>query len=465
MTAVVHRRSNVRLLKLLLIAELFLIFTSCSNKAGSQGLQTIDNPTGGKIVYGKVDGQDSEAGAMAAVLRSLHTQYGDRPQVGKVFHVRGTHSVAAFFTLVERNQGNVKLAGMLIACKVSDHVETALLTDDAARFGSTVNPMLTTLFKEWHPGRDSSSTPSAPAASSAQSAALQPYTLPDRSASVALPQGWKVLPSSGGGTIMAEGPSGEAATLGYPYLASDTNNPSVRQTMATLQRGGLRNTAYAKALYYPYGGDLGKTFVDLVQMSRQHQGQEPISIKIASETPMPGRVRCAHLLGQIDPKDGKGVREMNTVFCTSPPGRFGGYMNLAYHTAVPVSLAGNERATMGAILASFSVNNAVVQQQANAIAAPAIAQIHEIGRRAAQQAASAHAAEDAHNASVEKMWDERDKTNQGFSNYLLEQTVIQDNEKGTHSTEWNATADAMVKNNPQRYEYVPNQNFWKGVDY
>ena len=439
------------------------VFLACATVACSQSLKTIDNPKGGKIVYGKVDGQNSEAGAMAAVLHSLHTQYGDRPQVGKVFHVRGTNSVAAFFTLVKRNQGNAKVAGMLIASKASDHVEAAVLTDDAARFGSTINPMLTTLFNVWHPAGDSGGA--APAAASGQSAALQQYTLPDRSASVGLPQGWKVLPASGGGTILAEGPRGEAVALGFPYLANDTNNPSVQKTMATLRSGGLRNTSYAKALYYPYGGDLGKTFVDLVQMSRQHQGQEAVSIKIANETPVAGAVRCAHLLGQIDPKDGKGVREMNTVFCTSPPGRFGGYMNLAYHTAVPVALAGNERATMGAILASFSVNNAVVRQQANAIAAPAIEQIHEIGRRAAQQAASAHAAEDAHNASVEKMWDERDKTNQGFSNYLLEQTVIQDNEKGTHSTEWNATADAMVKSNPQRYEYVPNQNFWKGVDY
>jgi len=439
------------------------VFLACATVACSQSLKTIDNPKGGKIVYGKVDGQNSEAGAMAAVLHSLHTQYGDRPQVGKVFHVRGTNSVAAFFTLVKRNQGNAKVAGMLIASKASDHVEAAVLTDDAARFGSTINPMLTTLFNVWHPAGDSGGA--APAAASGQSAALQQYTLPDRSASVGLPQGWKVLPASGGGTILAEGPRGEAVALGFPYLANDTNNPSVQKTMATLRSGGLRNTSYAKALYYPYGGDLGKTFVDLVQMSRQHQGQEAVSIKIANETPVAGAVRCAHLLGQIDPKDGKGVREMNTVFCTSPPGRFGGYMNLAYHTAVPVALAGNERTTMGAILASFSVNNAVVRQQANAIAAPAIEQIHEIGRRAAQQAASAHAAEDAHNASVEKMWDERDKTNQGFSNYLLEQTVIQDNEKGTHSTEWNATADAMVKSNPQRYEYVPNQNFWKGVDY
>ena len=449
--------------KPLLTAALSLFLASGATVAGSQSLKTIENPKGGKIVYGKVDGQNSEAGAMGAVLHSLHTQYGDRPQVGKVFHVRGTNSVAVFFTLVKRNQGNAKVAGMLIASKASDHVEAALVTDDAARFGSTINPMLTTLFKVWHPARDSGGA--APAAASGQSAALQQYTLPDRSASVGLPQGWKVLPASGGGTIMAEGPRGEAVALGYPYLANDTNNASVQKTMATLRSGGLRNTSYAKALYYPYGGDLGKTFVDLVQMARQRQGQEPASIRIASETPMAGAVRCAHLLGQIDPKDGKGVREMNTVFCTSPPGRFGGYMNLAYHTAVPVALGDNERATMGAILASFSVNNAVVKQQANAIAAPAIEQIHEIGRRAAQQAASAHAAEDAHNASVEKMWDERDKTNQGFSNYLLEQTVIQDNEKGTHSTEWNATADAMVKSNPQRYEYVPNQNFWKGVDY
>ena len=445
------------------VSRVTLCIAATAAVAFSQsGLKTIDNPKGGKIVYGKVDGQSSEAGAMGAVLHSLHQQYGDRPQVGRPFLVRGTNSVAAFFTLVKKNQGGAKVAGMLIATKASDHVEAALLTDDAARFGSTINPMLTQLFKVWHPGGNGGAPP---AASGGSSAALQPYTLPDRSASVSLPQGWKVLPSSGGGTIMAEGPSGEAVALGYPYLASDTNNPAVRQTMATLQRGGLRNTAYAKALYYPYGQDLGKTFVDLVQMSRQRQGQGPVTIKIASETPMPGAVRCSHLLGQIDPKDGKGVREMNTVFCTAPPGRFGSYMNLAYHTAVPLASADRERATMGAILASFSVNNAVVQQQANAIAAPAIAQIHAIGQRAAQQAASAHAAEDAHNASVEKMWDERDKTNQGFSNYLLEQTVIQDNEKGTHSTEWNATADAMVKSDPKRYEYVPNANFWKGVDY
>jgi hypothetical protein len=430
------------------------------------GLQAIDNPKGGKIVYGQVAGQATKAGAMGAVLRSLHNQYGDKPQVGKIFQVLGTNSAAAFFTLVKRNQGNAKIAGMVIASQVSpDHVEVALITDDAARFGSTINPMLTKLFSVWHPAGNASATQSP--ASGGNSADLHPYTLPDRSAAVSLPDDWKVNPSSGGGTIIAEGPNGEAVALDFPYPASDTNNPSVRQTINTLQRGGLRNTAYANALYYPYGGDLAKTFVDLVHMRNQKAGKPEADFKISSETRVQtsGSLRCAHLLGQVDPHDGKGVREMNSVFCSSPPRRFGGYMNIVYHTAVPVALANKERTTMGAILASFTENDAVIQGQANAIAAPAIAQIHEIGRMAAQQAAAAHAASDAHNRAVEKRWDDNDKGNQAFSNYLLDQTVIQDNEKNTHSTEWNQTADAMVKNNPDRYEYVSTPNFWKGVDY
>jgi hypothetical protein len=445
----------------------FLLFATASLTAHGQGaLKTIDNPKGGRIVYGQVDGQSTEAGAMGAVLRSLHSQYGDKPQVGKLFQVRGTNSVAAFFSMVNRNQGNMQLAGMIIASKTSDsHVEAALLTDQAARFGSTINPMLSKLFSVWRPNGNASSSQAGGAAG--QVAALKLYTLPDRSASVSLPDGWNVLPSSGGGTIMAQGPDGSAVALGYPYLAADTNNPSVRQTMSILQRGGLRNTAYAHALYYPYGGDLGRTFQDLLQMARKNQGQGPVTINISSETPMPvsGALRCAHLHGQIDAQDGKGMREMNTVFCSSPPGPHGNYMNLAYHTAVPLQYADRERGTMEAILASFNVNQAVVQSEANAMAAPAIAAIHEIGRRAAQQATNAHAAEDAHNAAVEKRWDAQDKNNQAFSNYLLDQTVIQDNQLNAHGTVWNQTADAMVKSDPQRYEYVNTPNFWKGIDY
>jgi hypothetical protein len=68
------------------------------------GLKTINAAQGGKILYGQVQGQTMEAGAMAAVLHSLDQSLGERPQVGKLFDVRGTDSVSdcssCFFSAV-----------------------------------------------------------------------------------------------------------------------------------------------------------------------------------------------------------------------------------------------------------------------------------------------------------------------------------------------------------------------------
>lgn len=443
-----------------------LLLLAAATAAHSQSaLKIINNPGGGKIVYGPVDGQTTEPQAMGAVLRSLHNQYGERPQVGRVFQVRGTNSVAVFFTLVKRTQDNTQVAGMLVVSKTgADRVEAALVTDDAARFGSTINPMLKALFGVWHPGGNANA--SGPATDSSP-APLRQYVLPDGSASVSLPDGWTVQPSSGGGTIIAMGPNAEAVALGYPFLAMDLRNPRVARTKAWAEGAG-RNTVYARTLYYPYGLDLAKTFVDLNAMSRQKSGLPIPSIQIASETPVPspgGSARCARLTGQIDAQDGKGEREMNAVFCVGPLAPGGSYGSDIYYTAVPIQFADKERATMGAILASFNVNQAVVNAEAAAIAKPAIDAIHEIGKRAAQQAADAHAMEDAHNRAVESRWDSQDKSNQAFSNYLLDQTVIQDNEGKGHATVWNQTADALVRSNPQRYEYVDTPNYWKGIDY
>jgi hypothetical protein len=426
-------------------------------------LKTIENPGGGRIVYGRVDGQTSEGGAMGAVLRSMHQQYGDKPQVGRVFQVKDSGSAAVFFTLSKRNQGNAPIAGLVIAAQTGpDSVEAALLSDDAARFGTTVNPMMKTLFAQWHPGARASVAPSGAAAARA----LRPYVLPDRSASVSLPADWKVTRDSGGGTIMADGPAGEAVALGFPYLAMNSNDPHVRQTMQFAQGAG-RNTSYARALYYPYGADLGKTFVDLLQMRRRVNGLAPVSMQLSGETALPsaGGTRCARLHGQIDPHDGKGSREFVSVFCSGPLSRMGQYMNLAYHTTVPVRLAAQERATMGAILESFKTDNAVVSREAATISAPAIEQIHAIGRAAAAQAAQAHEMNDRHNQSVEARWDSNDKHSQAFSNYLLDQSVISDNQNNGHATVWNQTAESLVRDNPARFSYVETPNFWKGVDY
>ena len=58
-----------------------------------------------------------------------------------------------------------------------------------------------------------------------------------------------------------------------------------------------------------------------------------------------------------------------------------------------------------------------------------------------------------------------DRQSQGFSNYMLDKSVIRNTETGAHATAWNDTAAALVESNPSHYEYVDTPNYWKGIDY
>jgi hypothetical protein len=449
---------------------LFLVLF-CAMKAPAQSLQTIDPPQGGKIVYGQVAGETTEAGAMGAVLKSLHTSLGDKPQVGKLFQVRGTESIAVFFSVNRKIGGSGQIAGLLIVTKVtSDHVEAALVSDEATRFPKTLSPMMKTLFGVWHPfaGAGSGGLEGSEGANGSV-APLHEVALPDRSASIGLPDGWQIVPNqSGGGTIVAQGPNGESAALGVLFLSYDTNNPRVQQTMRIVQNGGLRNTAYANGFYYPYGGNLEQAFVATLQHARQKNGLPPADYNYTSAMPIQGppRQRCIHMEGTADFKDGVGTRDIITNYCVGPPTPAGGiWGGLVYSIAAPVKVAPKERATMIAILQSFNTNEAVVQQQARQYAQPEIDRIHAIGRASEQQAREAHEREDIHNSSVYQHWDSNDKRSQEFENYQLGYSVISDTQNNMHGTLWNDDAAALVEGNPDKYEYVSAPNYWKGVDY
>src|ERR1700723_467931 len=99
--------------------EALLLVLAFSIFAPAQQLKTINPPGGGTIVYGQVAGQTTEAGAMGAVLRSVHQNVGEKPQVGKLFQVHGTESVAAFFSATRHNGNGGQVAGIIIATKVS----------------------------------------------------------------------------------------------------------------------------------------------------------------------------------------------------------------------------------------------------------------------------------------------------------------------------------------------------------
>ena len=433
-------------------------------------LKTIDNPQGGKIVYGVVDGATSSAAAMSTVLRIVHNNCGERPQVGNVFRVRGTNSDAVFFTVVNHPQGNKQVTGLLIASPSgANKMEAALVSDDTTRFGSTVNPMLNRLFSEWHPGGGSPASGPATGSRPAPPKPLRRVMTQDGSASLAIPNGWKF--QGGGGTVMVVDPNYNVIIS--INLVRGATNPSYSQPYG-------RATGMGAKMVYPSNADPVKGFPGLIkEFYRVNNQLIDFRIDHTEQVAGPPGQRCVHAIGhgvlfsvgQAHPNiQEKDYFEMEMLACCTAPDRMGNYMFTLSLSQIAPKFADKERATVGAILSSFEVNQAVVAQQANAIAAPAIAAIHKIGADATARMKAIERANDAQHADYYARQDANARSIQGFSNYLLDQTVIQDNNvhgNGTigHGTVWNSTADALVKAFPDRYEIVNNPNFWKGWDY
>ncbi len=211
---------------------LVLLLIAANVVSAQTPLKSVNSPEGGRITYGVVDGAASQAAAMASVLRAVHNNCGERPQVGQVFQFRGTDTVGVFFTVVNHPAGNITVAGLVMAAmNPSQRVEAALVSDNATRFGNTVNAMLKELFNEWHPGSAVAATPSTPKATStvpaaasghsAPAAKLRMVTATDNSASIGIPDGWTLDPRSAGGTMLVTGPQGEQIGLSMTRMALD----------------------------------------------------------------------------------------------------------------------------------------------------------------------------------------------------------------------------------------------------
>jgi hypothetical protein len=106
--------SNRRVTRVVGLALGLIGIAACSASVSEQGpLSAIDGPQGGKVVYGPVN-ETSPQGAMAAVLRYVHTQFGEAPLVGKVFQSRDGQNFGAFFTVTGKRQKDKRFAGLAI---------------------------------------------------------------------------------------------------------------------------------------------------------------------------------------------------------------------------------------------------------------------------------------------------------------------------------------------------------------
>ncbi len=475
-----------------LVLSLFLVVICASVARAQSALTTLQGKQGGMITYGLVEGATTPAMAMARILHNVQNGVGEKPQVGKVFRVRGSNSDAVFFTVTNHAGGNVPVAGMLIASQTGPKaVEAALVSDAAARFGSTMNPLLSQLFGVWHPGgvapAPAGKAPAQPGAGGG--VAIPPMhqvTLPDNTASLNLPDGWNVDPKIGGGSSIVHGPRGEQIALNMWFGAQDPRGQGYRQRM---QMG----VQFQHIIIYPYDADLAKGYAEIFQRMRASNGVGPAPIQIdhAEMLPASPGQRCVNAEGKVNP-DGKGMVETNAMLCATAPDQYGLYHFAISEYRIPLGSTDQQRATAAAIMSSYKVDTQLVQARTDAMMAPVLASmrqrweaqeqamvagnqriagnIRQIGANATARARAEDIQHDQQHADWRQGQEENSRNTQGFSNYILDQTVVQDNNmygNGTigHGTVWNYQADALVKANPNRFEYVTVPNYWRGTDY
>ena len=451
-------------------------------------------PQGGKILYGTVDGATTQAAAMSKILGIVGKNCGEKPQIGRVFRFKGTKTVGVFFTVTNHPAGNVRVSGLVLsAASGPTQVEAALVSDEISRFGQSVNPMLQRLLSVWHPDGPPAASDNWAGAQPAQAsvhpagpAPLRMVSFPDGSAQVGVPDGWQLVPPCAGGTGGVQKATNnhdlEVVGLGMTRLAS-VPNPYQRQGY-----GGFANNT--GTIVFPANVDLTRAFPAIFnQFWRLNNVPDTqLTVDHAEMVQAPPGQRCVHVTGHAKifaQTYAKTPGELNALLCTTMPSpAAGSYLVILSYYALPVEFADRDRATAGAIMASFQPNQAVINRMSAQMAAPAIAAIHAIGRQAAERMKTAEENNETQHAGY---WAQQDKNalrnsewengqinharnDQGFDNYILDRSVIQVNDGygngGVgHATVSDNFADALVKTDPNRFEIVDTPNYWLGTDF
>jgi hypothetical protein len=369
------------------------------------GLHTIDNPGGGEVVYGTLTGQSSLSNAMVYMLRQVHGHFGDQPQIGKFFQSKGGDSVATFFSLTAKNQGNVPVAGLVIVNMPKGTTPTAaVLTDAPARFATTEPQMLrrlNTALTLPAQATDSAGTP-ASAPQSAPAPAPAPLTLRnatagDRSASMGLAPGRQITGVSGG-QLTATGPSGEQIGLGLLYQGLQ---PSV----------------------CPYGGDAFQAYICVIDQMRKSKGLPAPTFKLTSSQRLAAtqqEQQVVQAIFEMDLHDGKGMRKGSVRIGEMHVAGLPTWALTASGSNAPETVFDAQNPTIMAMVHTYSQNAGVIGKETQAV----ISNIHAVGAASAAQAQAADQRREASSAAYDSHMDAIGSQSKAFEDYTLDRSVV-----------------------------------------
>jgi hypothetical protein len=189
--------------------------------------------------------------------------------------------------------------------------------------------------------------------STANSAAqpLRPFSAQDGSASAQFPAGWKV-DKQGQTVIDLSGPNGEQISLGNTYIARNAQYQNARVQGVDLNM--------------PYQANLEQKFTMIFQYAAFLSGNRAPQIQFISAKAMQAPApfgQCASFLGSITGYGTMPPSNFESVFCSLPVDIAGTYKNILKLAIVPTPQAAQERPTLEAILASYTIPASWLQRK------------------------------------------------------------------------------------------------------
>jgi hypothetical protein len=169
------------------------------------------------------------------------------------------------------------------------------------------------------------------------SAQLTTATTDDKTASVGVPDGWKLAKGSNG-FVYVTGPNDERLNLGVIVVAK--NAPAGAATTGEV------------AFALPFSAALKEKFTRILQAGAAKQGLPKPEITFASEAPTKLPM-CSRLFGSTT--SGSDARKFEGVICSLQPDWLGLYKNIVFLLQVPSSRAAQDRPIVEQIAASYRV--------------------------------------------------------------------------------------------------------------
>ena len=174
-------------------------------------------------------------------------------------------------------------------------------------------------------------------ATSRASAQLTTTTTDDKTASVGIPDGWKLAKGSNG-FVYVTGPNDERVSLGVIVVAKNGAAAS----------GTTGEVAFA----LPFSATLKEKFTTILQTGAAKQGMAKPEITFASEVPTKLPM-CSRLFGSTTA--GSDSKKFEGVICSLRPDWLGLYKNIVFLLQVPSSRAAQDRPIVEQIAASYRV--------------------------------------------------------------------------------------------------------------